>query len=60
MCSLWSGGCKANQKDMNDFDAFNKVTIEFLGDHHPARATVKVLALPLEAPCGLEVIAATN
>lgn len=46
--------------DLADFYAFNKLTVEFLGDHRPARATVKVLGLPLEAPCGLEVIAARN
>lgn len=45
---------------MDDFEAFNKVTREFLGDHCPARSTVKILDLPKGATLGMDVIAALN
>lgn len=44
--------------NFDDFEAFNKVSAEYLGDHKPARATMKVLELPKRAPMGLDVIAA--
>lgn len=44
--------------DFADFEAFNKVSAEYLGDHKPARATMKVLELPKKAPMGLDVVAA--
>lgn len=43
--------------DFNDFEAFNKVSVEYLGDHKPARATIRVLELPKNAPMGMDVIA---
>ncbi|PLB47635.1 Endoribonuclease L-PSP [Aspergillus steynii IBT 23096] len=44
--------------DFEQFEAFNKVSAEYLGDHSPARATMKVLELPKHAPMGLDVVAA--
>ncbi|KAI9159123.1 Endoribonuclease L-PSP [Paramyrothecium foliicola] len=44
--------------DFSQFEAFNKVSAEYLGDHRPARATMKVLELPKNAPMGLDVVAA--
>lgn len=44
--------------DFDDFEAFNKVSAEYLGDHKPARATMKVLELPKKARMGLDVVAA--
>ena len=43
--------------DFNQFEVFNKVSAEYLGDHKPARATMKVLGLPKNSPMGLDVIA---
>lgn len=40
------------------FEAFNRVSAEYLGDHKPARATMKVVELPKNAPMGLDVVAA--
>ncbi|KAL7622543.1 hypothetical protein AAE478_008050 [Parahypoxylon ruwenzoriense] len=44
--------------DFDYFEAFNKASAGCLGDHKPARATLKVLELPKKAPMGLDVIAA--
>ncbi|KAF2152722.1 Endoribonuclease L-PSP [Myriangium duriaei CBS 260.36] len=44
--------------DFDHFEAFNTVSAEYLGEHRPARATVKVLELPKNAPMGLDVVAA--
>ncbi|CAI6096088.1 hypothetical protein V2G26_007887 [Clonostachys chloroleuca] len=44
--------------DFSQFEAFNKVSAEYLGDHKPARATMRVLELPKNAPMGLDVVAA--
>ncbi|GLA07686.1 hypothetical protein AnigIFM60653_008924 [Aspergillus niger] len=44
--------------DFEQFEAFNKVSAEYLGDHRPARATMKVMELPKNAPMGLDVVAA--
>lgn len=44
--------------DMDHFEAFNKVSAEYLGEHRPARATMKVLELPKKAAMGLDVVAA--
>ncbi|POR35131.1 hypothetical protein TPAR_04665 [Tolypocladium paradoxum] len=44
--------------DFDQFEAFNKVSAEYLGDHKPARSTMKVLELPKNAPMGLDVVAA--
>ncbi|KAL2832175.1 Endoribonuclease L-PSP [Aspergillus cavernicola] len=44
--------------DFEQFEAFNKVSAEYLGDHRPARATMKVSELPKNAPMGLDVVAA--
>ncbi len=40
------------------FEAFNKVSAEYLGEHKPARATMRVVELPKNAPMGLDVVAA--
>ncbi|KAF5012365.1 hypothetical protein FDECE_1592 [Fusarium decemcellulare] len=44
--------------NFDDFEAFNKVSAEYLGDHKPARATMKVLELPKGARMGVDVVAA--
>lgn len=44
--------------DFEQFEAFNKVSAEYLGSHRPARATMKVSELPKRAPMGLDIIAA--
>lgn len=44
--------------DFDDFEVFNKVSAEYLGDHKPARATMKVLELPKKARMGLDIVAA--
>jgi 2-iminobutanoate/2-iminopropanoate deaminase len=44
--------------DFEDFEVFNKISAEYLGEHKPARATMKVLELPKKAPMALDVIAA--
>ncbi|KAH8434486.1 uncharacterized protein LDX57_012131 [Aspergillus melleus] len=44
--------------DFEQVEAFNKVSAEYLGDHMPARATLKVWELPKNAPMGLDVVAA--
>ena len=43
--------------DMADFPAINAVYAEWLGDHHPARATVAVAALPLAAKIEMDLVA---
>lgn len=43
--------------DINDFEKVNKIYETFLGKHKPARSTVAVLALPLNAKIEIEVIA---
>ena len=44
--------------NFDDFEAFNTVSAEYLGEHKPARATMKVLELPKKARMGLDVVAA--
>ncbi|KAM5343854.1 hypothetical protein ACJ41O_012391 [Fusarium nematophilum] len=44
--------------DFDQFEAFNKISAEYLGEHKPARATMRVLELPKNAPMGLDVVAA--
>ncbi len=44
--------------NFDDFEVFNTVSAEYLGDHKPARATMKVLVLPKQAPIGSDVVAA--
>jgi 2-iminobutanoate/2-iminopropanoate deaminase len=43
--------------DMNDFAEFNEVYGEVFAGHKPARATVQVAGLPLEALVEIECIA---
>lgn len=43
--------------DMNDFPAVNAVYAEAFGDHRPARSTVEVARLPLDARVELDCIA---
>ena len=44
--------------DMADFAAVNALYAEWLQEHRPARATVAVAALPLQAKIEMDVIAA--
>ncbi len=44
--------------DMNDFPSVNAVYAEAFGDHRPARATVEVARLPLDARVEIDCIAA--
>ncbi|CAF1194913.1 unnamed protein product [Adineta steineri] len=44
-------------QDMNDFAAMNEVYAEVFTDHHPARSTVQVAALPRNAKVEIEGIA---
>ena len=44
--------------DMNDFPAVNAVYAEAFGDHRPARSTVEVARLPLDARVEIDCIAA--
>jgi len=44
-------------KDMNDFAKINGVYAEFFSEHKPARATVEVARLPLDARVEIEMIA---
>jgi 2-iminobutanoate/2-iminopropanoate deaminase len=43
--------------DMNDFPSVNAVYAEAFGDHRPARSTVEVARLPLDARVELDCIA---
>lgn len=44
-------------KSMSDFPTLNAVYAEIFGDHKPARSTVAVAQLPLDAPVEIELIA---
>jgi 2-iminobutanoate/2-iminopropanoate deaminase len=44
-------------KDLRDFPAVNAVYAEVFGAHRPARATVQVAALPMEALVEIDAIA---
>ncbi|KAF4458415.1 endoribonuclease l-PSP domain-containing [Fusarium albosuccineum] len=44
--------------NFDHFEAFNTVSAEYLGEHKPARATMRVVELPKQAPMGLDVVAA--
>lgn len=41
--------CEVYLKDLNDFQAMNKVYAEHMGDHKPARHAFQVAKLPLDA-----------
>jgi len=43
--------------DMNDFQSMNKIYTEFFGETKPARSTVEVSRLPLDAKFEIEAIA---
>jgi len=43
--------------DMGDFPVLNQLYAEWLGEHRPARATVAVAALPLNACIEMDLIA---
>ena len=43
--------------DIQNFSLVNKIYGEFFGDHHPARSTVQVSALPLAGLIEIEAIA---
>jgi 2-iminobutanoate/2-iminopropanoate deaminase len=44
-------------QDLNDFSAMNKVYSEYFPDHKPARSTVQVAKLPLNARIEIELVA---
>ncbi len=44
-------------KDMNDFQAMNGIYAEVFGEHKPARSTIQVARLPLDALIEIECIA---
>ncbi|MCW8921354.1 MAG: RidA family protein [Sedimenticola sp.] len=44
-------------QDLNDFALLNEVYAEAFGDHKPARSTVQVARLPMDAKVEIEVIA---
>ncbi|MDQ6958041.1 MAG: RidA family protein [Mariprofundaceae bacterium] len=43
--------------DMGDFPVLNRLYADWLGEHRPARATVAVAALPLDARIEMDLIA---
>ena len=45
--------------DMKDFPSVNRVYEEFLGDVKPARATVQVARLPMDARIEIDAVALT-
>ncbi len=45
--------------DMDDFPVLNQLYADWLGEHRPARATVAVAALPLNARIEMDAIART-
>ena len=49
--------CGVFLKNMNDFKEMNGVYLEFFGDHKPARVTVEVSRLPLDALVEIDEIA---
>ena len=49
--------CTIFLADMNDFGAVNAIYEEALGGHRPARATVQVARLPLDARVEIDAIA---
>jgi 2-iminobutanoate/2-iminopropanoate deaminase len=44
-------------RDMGQFAAMNGVYARFFGDHRPARSTVAVVGLPLDAQVEIEAVA---
>jgi len=52
--------CNVYLRDMADFQAMNQVYGEFFGDHTPARTTVAVAGLPLDALVEIDCIAETG
>jgi len=46
--------------DMGDFGVVNQIYGDFFGDHLPARSTVEVAGLPLNAKVEMEIIAEIN
>lgn len=49
--------CGVFLKNMNDFKEMNGVYLEFFGNHKPARVTVEVSRLPLDALVEIDAIA---
>lgn len=47
-------------RDMNDFQSFNAVYGQYLSEVKPARSTVQVARLPLDAAVEIELIAAVD
>ncbi|PIB29407.1 hypothetical protein BFP77_06165 [Maribacter sp. 4U21] len=46
--------------DLNDFAAVNKIFSDFFENHKPARSTVEVSRLPMDAKIEIECIAETS
>ncbi|HXI14119.1 MAG TPA: RidA family protein [Thermoanaerobaculia bacterium] len=44
-------------KDIKDFAKLNAIYAEYMGSHKPARSTVGVAQLPLDAPVEIDLIA---
>jgi 2-iminobutanoate/2-iminopropanoate deaminase len=44
-------------RDLSDFQKLNAIYAEYFGDHKPARSTVGVAQLPMNAPVEIDVIA---
>jgi 2-iminobutanoate/2-iminopropanoate deaminase len=44
-------------QDISDFSAMNKVYSEYFPDHKPARSTIQVAKLPLNAKIEIELVA---
>ena len=44
-------------KNMDDFEAMNKVYSEFFPEHKPARSTIQIARLPKDAAIEIEMIA---
>ncbi|MDY0023718.1 MAG: Rid family hydrolase, partial [Candidatus Izemoplasmatales bacterium] len=48
--------CGVFMNDLNDFKEMNEVYARFFGDHKPARVTVEVARLPLDALVEIDAI----
>lgn len=49
--------CSIFLKDLNDFTAFNRIYETYFQDEPPARETIEVKKLPLDAPVEISCIA---
>lgn len=44
-------------KSLSDFQVMNGIYAEYFGDHKPARSTVGVAQLPMDAPIEIDLVA---